>query len=332
MKRARVVFFGTPEFAVPSLHELVAREEIDVLAVVTQPDRPSGRGQRLSAPPVAVAAKSADIPLFQPLSVKHITLLPSGRLQGEKSAGVLVDFLNQHAPIDAFICVAYGKIIPESLLQFARVGMLNIHPSLLPRWRGAAPLQYTIFSGDTRTGVSLMQITPELDAGPVYAVEEVAVPETRTLGELHDELASVGAKMLVQHLPAILDGTCKAAPQPEEGVTYAEKWEKEDARIRWEDPAEVTVRRIRASNPVPGARMMIEGEPVKVFQARVCADQNFPPSPSGTIVEVNRRELIVACGTSQYIAIEELQFPGKKRLATPQALKGHPLAVGLQLL
>ncbi len=329
--RPKLVFFGTPEFANPALQGLVDTKTFDITAVVTQADKPSGRGQKLQAPPIKVLAEKLGIPVYQPKSIKNIETVGDSatpRLQGAKSSASLAEFLSDIAPIDVFVCVAYGKIIPTSLLSFARCGMVNIHPSLLPRWRGAAPLQWALFSGDKETGVSIMKIEEGLDTGPVFLTEHMQIAANETIGSLHDKAAQIGAELLVKALPAILDGSLQAAAQNENGVTYAEKWEKEDCLIKWSEDAAITLRRIRTCDPFPGARSELDGGLVKIFKAREVENQNFPPSPPGDVVEVGKGELIVACGDSQYIAIDELQFSGKKRLPVEDALRGRQISVG----
>ena len=330
-EKASIVFFGTPEFTLPCLQALLDSERYQVLAVVTQPDRPAGRGQHLTPPAVKVLAEARGVPVFQPVSLKTLTSSGSGeesnRLLGEKSSAPLADFLNT-AAADIFLTCAYGKIIPSCLIDFPRQGMVNIHPSLLPRWRGAAPLQWTLFSGDTIGGVSVMKVDEGLDTGPVYRQREISIAEDETFGTLHDKLAPLGAELMVECLPEILAGTLRAVPQPEEGATYAEKWENEDLEIRWSEPALASIRRIRASAPLPGARTTLAGTTVKIYQAHAAANQNFTPAEAGTIVEANKAELIVACGQGEYIALDEMQFPGKNRLLIAQLLRGRSFKVG----
>lgn len=314
----------------PALQSLAESKLFQISAVVTQADKPAGRGQKLQASAVKQEALKYDIPVFQPKSLKSITLedAEEKRLHGSAQNSELVDFLNSIAPIDIFVCVAYGKIIPPALLEFAEAGMVNIHPSLLPRWRGAAPLQRALFAGDTETGVSIMDIDEGLDSGPVYLIESFPIAEDETLGTLHEKTALLGAELLLKALPRILEGSLQAKAQSEEGLTYAEKWEKEDCIISWEEPAATTLNRIRASDPIPGAKASLEGELVKIFRAKAVQNQNYQDHRPGEIVEANKGELVVACGDSQYIAIEELQFSGKKRLPVVEALRGRKISVG----
>jgi methionyl-tRNA formyltransferase len=337
-----LVFFGTPEFAVPALEALAASSSARVLGVVTQPDAPAGRGQRLTPPPVKIAAQKLGIPVYQPESIKRIDLhrddgKPSLRSRVPGAAEV-VEFLNSMDTVKVFVCVAYGKIIPNALLEFPPHGMVNIHPSLLPRWRGAAPIQHALFAGDTVTGVALMQIDEGLDSGPLYAVEEVAIADTDTSGTLHERLASVGAEMLVNCLPRIISGELPPKAQTDEGVTYAEKWEREECLIHWAEPPPVTLRRIRACNPWPGARTLFRGEQVKVYKARAAPASSYPEAKPGTaksstakpgtVVDAGGGGLIVSAGEAQYVIVDELQFPGKNRLPAAELLRGRAIAKG----
>lgn len=305
--KPRIVFMGTPEFAVPTLHALVETSAYEIVAVVTQPDKPANRGQELTPPPVKVTAEKLGLSVWQPASLKKTPL--------------------ETGPLDALVVVAYGKILPDSLLQQPRVGAINIHPSLLPRWRGAAPIQYALFSGDKKTGVAIMQIDEGMDTGPVYVVEEEEIRDSDDFGTLHDRLAQISARLMVKTLPAILSGACVAQPQAAEGSTYADKWDKDDQSIKWDEAAAVTLRRIRTCAPHLGARAEFGSEAVKVFRAHE-VKVSFPHAEPGTIVEVNRQELVVATGSSGYIALDEIQFPGKKRLAVQELLKGRSFNIG----
>ncbi len=335
-----VVFFGSPEFCVPCLEKLAQSGAYRVIAAVTQPDKPAGRGQRFTPPPVKTCALAAGLPVYQPASLKNLHLAASegeilnGQkfLSGEKSSTALADFLNAQAPVDIFITCAYGKILPRALLDFPRCGMINVHPSLLPRWRGAAPLQHALFAGDEKTGVSIMQVDEGLDTGPVFCRVETSIAPEETIGTLHDKLALLSADLLLSTLPKVLSGSLHAVPQPQEGATYAEKWEEDDWRINWSEPLAVTLRRIRACSPVPGARTSITGTSVKIFAAHQIADQNFPAAEPGTIVEVNKAELIVSCRGGEFAAIDEMQFPGKNRLRIAELLRGRSFSAGQQFV
>ena len=327
-----VVFFGTPEFAVPALQALAANPQISVLAAVTQPDAPSGRGHKLTPSPIKKAALALEIPVFQPDSIKGIALLQQeGKnvLRATKAgAQPLVAFLNALPKLDLFVCVAYGKLIPKSLLEYTPQGMVNIHPSLLPRWRGAAPIQHALFAGDDVTGVALMQIDEGLDSGPIYKMQQEPIFDTDTSGSLHERLSRIGSVMLADSLPDIASNRLKPTPQPEEGQTYAAKWEREDCLIRWSEPAAVSVRRIRTCDPWPGARTILQSEQVKVFSPRLERSAARQMAAPGTIVEVLQSGIVVSTGEEQYIVVEELQFPGKTRLHVAEILRGRTIRVG----
>jgi methionyl-tRNA formyltransferase len=313
----RALFLGTPVFALPSLAALFEDENVDLRAVLTQPDKPSGRGMKLTPTPVKQFAEQHKIPVFQPKSLKD-----------ELDTEPLWDFLKASGPYDVFVCVAYGKVIPIELLYFSAVGTINVHPSLLPRWRGAAPLQRTIFEGDHKTGVCLMRLDEGLDTGPVYISKEYHIRKDETFGSLSLALSDLGAQLLIENLPQINDGSLSAKGQGEQGITYAEKWDKKELFINWKDDAVVSERRIRASAPIPGARAVFNQQQLKILKALVVENRNFPASPPGTIVEVNRAEVIIACGENSFLSLLELQFPGKSRLNVVEILKGKSFNKG----
>ena len=326
-KPISLIFMGTPEFALPSLEKLASCSAFKIEAIVTQPDKPAGRGQNLKESPVKVLGNKLSIPIFQPPSIKKLTREES-LLKGTKKSQELCNFINSLYAAPILISVAYGKIIPPALLNLTDSGVVNVHPSLLPRWRGAAPIQHAIFSGDKETGVCIMKAEEELDTGPVYAREEVTIDPQDTAGTLHDKLAELGGNLLVSCLPKIAQGELSVEAQSEQGVTYAEKWTGEDAQIVWEDPAKRTNCRIRASSPKPGARTSFQGELIKIFRAEVVEDQNFPQMDAGSIVEVNKRELIVQTGAKDFLAIKNMQFPGKKILEIEDILRGRSFTQG----
>lgn len=322
---ARILYFGTPAFGVPPLEALINDPLFEVRAVVTQPDRPSGRGQKLSPSPVKEAALKHSIPVLQPQSLKGLQL-SNGQLTGEKSSASLAGFASD---IDGIVVVAYGKIIPKCLLEYTPCGVINIHPSLLPRWRGAAPIQRSLFTGDKVTGISLMRLEEGLDTGPVFSQIETEILPSDTLGTLSDRLAQQSAQLLVEELPAILDGRLKPQPQGEEGVTYAEKWEKSDCEIQWTESAEVSWRRVRTCAPLIGAKTNFKKQLLKVFSAEMV--NHFPEGKPGEVVEVNRAELVIACGEKSFLSLLELQLPGKTRLPVEEFLKGVHIKIGDRL-
>jgi methionyl-tRNA formyltransferase len=316
----RTAFFGTPEFALDSLLELSKLAEIDLQAVITQPDKPSGRGMKLRPSPVKEFALANEIEVFQPNSLKK-----------EAETEELWNFLRSTGPYDVFVCVAYGKVIPADLLYFPALGTINIHPSLLPRWRGAAPMQRAIFEGDLKSGVSIMQLEEGLDSGPVFATKEIELAEDETLGTLHDKLAQLGSELLLETLPKINRGELTAREQSSQGITYAEKWNKEDLEINWTESAQVSERRIRASSPIPGARCSFREETFKVFEAHATKDCNYQEAEPGTIVEANKQELVVSCGDSSFLSLGVIQIPGKSKMRVEEFLKGKEIQKGEKL-
>ena len=293
----RIVFAGTPVFSVAALDALHAAGH-DIVGVYTQPDRPAGRGQKLTASPVAARATTLGLDLFKPESFKK-----------QPDA---IDTLRALAP-DLMVVVAYGLILPQAVLDIPPRGCLNIHASLLPRWRGAAPIQRAILAGDTETGTTIMQMDAGLDTGPMLLRETLPIG-VKTAGELHDALASQGARLIVQALAQLEAGTLTATPQPNEGSTYAPKLTKEEARIDWSQSADEVARRIRAYNPAPVAWSEIAGERVKFHRA-----QAVPGSgAAGTVLTCGPDGLKIATGEGA-VRIHELQRPGGRVLPAGQA-------------
>ena len=291
MDNSRIIFAGTPEFAVASLQALV-ESGITPIAVLTQPDRPAGRGKQLTASPVKRFAQDRSIPVLQP-----------NTLRDEKMAAELAAL----GP-DLMIVAAYGLILPQNVLDIPTHGCLNVHASLLPRWRGAAPIQAAILAGDTETGVCLMSMTAGLDCGPVFAREAMAIGEQETAGELHDRLAAAGGVLLMKHLHEILDGSLEATGQDEDRATYAPKIKNSDAELDWQRPADELARAVRAYNPVPGAWFMLGDERIKCWDAEACRGNDAAP---GTIVEAGRDGVAIACGDG-VLRMRRLQRPGKR--------------------
>lgn len=278
----------------------------DIALTLTQPDRPAGRGMRAAPSPVKRFASAHGIEVFQ----------PSGLKAPEQVARV------QAARAEALVVAAYGLIVPPVLLSAGRFGAINIHASLLPRWRGAAPIQRALLAGDPRTGISIMQMDPGLDTGPVFAQRPVEITRDDDAGTLHDKLAELGATMIVEALTEIAAGRLHAVPQPEEGVTYARKIEKAETRLDWSRPALELERAVRAFRPAPGAWTTLEGEPIKIWHARLVDAVAAP----GALVRREGR-LVVGCGAGA-LSVEELQRAGGKRLAVSEFLRGRALALG----
>lgn len=296
----RIIFAGTPDFALASLRALVESGHAPV-AVLTQPDRPSGRGKKMTASPVKRYAQQQDIPVQQPAS-----------LRDERAVAAIADL-----EPDLLVVAAYGLILPQAVLDIPRRGSVNVHASVLPRWRGAAPIQAAILAGDATTGVSLMAVTAGLDCGPVYHVEEIAIEPHETAGEVHDRLARLGAETLVAHLDAIVAGKLEAVPQDDAAATYAPKIDKQDARIDWSVPAEQVARRVRAYNPFPGAFCFAGDTRIKVWRASVTSGSGAP----GAVLQCDREAIVVACG-ERAVRLDELQLPGRRR-TTPREFAGQ---------
>jgi methionyl-tRNA formyltransferase len=303
----RLIFAGTPAFSVPTFHALRAAGH-QIVLVLTQPDRPAGRRMQGRASPVKQAALEQGITVYQPVS------LASPEAQQPLSAAVA----------DAMIVVAYGLILPQAVLDLPSLGALNIHPSLLPRWRGAAPIQRAILAGDDASGVCIMQMDAGLDTGPVLLRESLAVAPDETAGSLHDRLAALGAELMVRALDAAKGGSLRPAPQPEQGATYAHKINKAEARIDWSRSAEQIERQVRAFDPAPGAVVRLRGKDLKIWQAKAIAHSIGAP---GTVTNIDAEALTVACAHGA-LRISQLQRPGGRRLAAAEVLRGLALSPG----
>jgi len=315
LSRLRVVFAGTPEFARVAL-EAIAAAGHDVVLVMSQPDRPAGRGMKLQASPVKQCAVANNWPVAQPRSLRL-----DGKYPDEASAAR--DTLLAARP-DVMVVAAYGLILPQWVLDLPVHGCLNIHASLLPRWRGAAPIHRAIEAGDARTGITIMQMDAGLDTGDMLLREAVDIGDDNT-DRLHDRLAELGARMIVEALADI--GALVRTPQPAEGVTYASKVEKHEALIDWAQPADAIVRRIRAFDPFPGANSPLDGETIKLWAAHAVPSPMASAAP-GTILAVSDAGVAVAAAGDSVVAVTELQRPGGKRLAVADFLRGFDLKPG----
>lgn len=308
VKPLKIIFAGTPDFAVPALAALIEAGHHIVL-VLTQPDRPSGRGMKLKASPVKELALQHNIAVFQPETLKDVDT----QTQLEK------------VKADVMIVAAYGLIIPTNVLQMPRLGCYNIHASLLPRWRGAAPIHRSLLAGDAETGVTIMEVVPALDAGAMVAKGVLPISQRDTSQSLHDVLAKIGADLMVDAMQQLADtGNLPSTMQDESLVTYAEKLQKAEARIDWTQTADLISRQVRAFNPFPVAHAILNGEVCRIWMATQSdVVSNVKP---GTILDVGTN-IQVACGQGALI-VEELQLPGGKRLKTKDFIAGQNLKVG----
>lgn len=300
----KVVFAGTPDFAAQHLLALLSSEH-EVLAVYTQPDRPAGRGNRLRASPVKQLAENSGIPVMQPPSLKASE-------QQEKLAGLEADVL---------VVVAYGLLLPQDILDTPAYGCLNVHASLLPRWRGAAPIQRAIEAGDTETGITIMQMDAGLDTGAMLATASCGIQADTTAATLHDELAEIGPPLLLQVLASLADHQARGTEQDEALATYAKKITKAEAEVDWSRDAAALDRAVRAFNPFPVCFSTLGGERVKLWQA-VPAGKAPLDAPAGTILRADRDGILVNCGQGQ-LSIERLQLPGGKPLTAAQILNAR---------
>lgn len=315
----RVIFAGTPEFARVALARLLAAG-FTVPLVLTQPDRPAGRGMKLQASPVKQCALDHGIAVAQPRSL---------RLDGKypEDAAAARDALLA-AQADVMVVAAYGLILPQWVLDMPAKGCLNIHASLLPRWRGAAPIHRAIEAGDAETGVTIMQMDAGLDTGDMLLVEKTPIAPTDTTAVLHDRLAELGGRMIVEALELAACGGLQPVPQPAEGVTYAHKIEKAESEIDWSLPAHVIGQRIRAFDPFPGASTALQGEAIKVWGYEIDSYQRLSNERCGQILASGPEGVTVACGEGGALRLTTLQRAGGKRLPVADFLRGFPLPVG----
>jgi methionyl-tRNA formyltransferase len=302
----KIIFAGTPDFAAAALAALRAAGH-EIALVMTQPDRPAGRGLKPAPSAVKRLAQDLGLALAQPRTLRE--------------PGIL-DTLAAHEP-DAIVVAAYGLILPPAVLRLPRLGCLNIHASLLPRWRGAAPIQRAILAGDRETGISIMQMDEGLDTGPVLSREAIPIAPTDTAGTLHDRLAALGARSIVQALAQPL----KAEPQDATRATYAAKIDKREAHIEWREPALSNARKVRAFDPMPGASTTLRNAPLKIWRAAEFPDATGEP---GAVIRADARGIVVACATGA-LGITELQRAGGKRVSAAAFLSGTPLEAGERL-
>ncbi|MGL4574327.1 MAG: methionyl-tRNA formyltransferase [Burkholderiaceae bacterium] len=315
----RVAFAGTPEFAAAALKALIDAG-YHIPLVFTQPDKPAGRGLKLSARPVKQLAQQHGIAVLQPKSLRLDGKFPDEARAAHEAL--------RASKVDGMVVAAYGLILPQSFLDIPAHGCVNIHGSVLPRWRGAAPIHRAIEAGDVETGITLMQMDAGLDTGPMLVTERIAISLEDTTASLHDKLALLGARMVAQHLPAIVSGQIKPAAQPAQGVTYAEKIRKDEALINWADDAQQIARRIRAFDSFPGAVTVLDGSDLKIWGAMAVASP--ARGEPGTVMAVGKDHFIVACG-SGLLQVSHVQRPGGKRQSVADWLRAQPLAAGARL-
>jgi methionyl-tRNA formyltransferase len=315
----KVIFAGTPEFARVALERLHAAG-FTIPLVLTQPDRPAGRGMKLQASAVKQFALEHHIPVAQPRSL---------RLDGKyPEEAAVARAAIEAAQADVMVVVAYGLILPQWVLDAPRLGCLNIHASVLPRWRGAAPIHRAIEAGDAQTGVTIMQMDAGLDTGDMLLVEKMPIGPDDTTGALHDRLAVLGGRLIVEALELAACGGMPLVKQPAEGVTYAHKIEKAEARVDWSQPAAVISRRIRAFDPFPGAFTELDGETFKLWRHEVLTAPAGRSEPAGTVLSADGTGIAVACGEG-VLKLTELQRAGGKRLAAADFLRGFDIKPGM---
>ena len=315
MAALRIVFMGTAELSCPSLDALMRRPEFEVPAVVTQPDRPKGRDLKVQPSPVKKLALRKGLPVLQPETARDQEFLEG---------------LRQLQP-DLIVVVAYGQILPKDILELPRFGCINVHASLLPKYRGAAPIQWAILNDEAETGVTIMKMDAGLDTGDILAQRVTPIRSEDNSETLHDRLAQMGAELLAQTIPDYAAGRIQPRPQPAEGVVYAPKIKKEDGRIDWTQPARAIWNRVRAMIPWPGAFTFLSGE-TKSPLLKIRESEIVEPTTSipGKIVQVNKAGIVVACGRGA-LRILTLQREGGRRMAAGEFVAGHALKVGDRL-
>ena len=306
-----VLFMGTPEFAVPALQALLGSRHL-LRAVVTQPDKPAGRGRRLAAPPVKQIALSHDIPCLQP-----------ARLRDREVIAALEAF-----EPEVIVVAAYGKILPPEVLAIPPRGCVNVHASLLPKYRGAAPINWAIINGEEETGITIMLMDEEMDHGPILLQRVVPILSGETAGELHDRLAALGAACLLEALEGLEEGSIVPRSQDHSRATYAPMLSKEDGRIDWGEPAEVLLNRIRGVTPWPGATTTLDGVLLKVWRAALAAPG--AGGPPGQVLAVDDEGITVSCGRGS-LRLEEVQLAGKRRMDVASFIRGHSVSPGTLL-
>lgn len=311
MDKPRILFMGTPEFALPALR-LLNERHYPIIGVVCQPDRPRGRGLKEVAPPVKILAREFSLPVYQPAKVKD----PS-----------FMELLQKIAP-DMIVVAAFGQILPGTVIDFPQLGCLNIHPSLLPKYRGAAPLNWQIINGETRTGVTIMLMDEGMDSGDILLQEETELSTTETFGELHDRLAQLGGALLMRTIERMVEGKTERIKQDSSDVTFAPRLTRETGKINWNNPSTDIVNLIRGLSPSPAAHTSLDGLPLKIFTA--VAHHGKVDQPAGTIGSAGVEGLHVAASDG-HVILKDIQLAGKKRMLTADFLRGYRLKPGTVL-
>lgn len=309
---------GTADFGAPCLEALVVSREHQVVGVVTQPDRPAGRRQELTPPPIKTLALKHGLPVFQPEKMRR----PEAVTQ-----------LRELAP-ELIVVVAYGQILPKDVLGLPRLGCVNVHGSLLPRWRGASPIQAALLAGDEVTGVTTMLLDEGMDTGPMLLRERVQIGPDDNAATLHDKLSALGGELLLKTVAALAAGALQPTPQPGEGATYAPKIKKEDGLVNWAQPARQIRNRLRAFTPWPGLFTFLPTEAgprtLKIWSAEAAADPTASGAAGGTVTAADKHGIVVATGEGTLV-VRELQIEGGRRMSADEFLRGHRLAAGVRL-
>ena len=305
MNKPRIIFMGTPDFALPALDKLQLNH-YPILSVITQPDRPAGRGQKEVAPPVKILAQKYGLPVLQPQKVKDPSFLEA--------------FYSLNP--DMVVVAAFGQILPKAIIDFPKMGCLNIHPSLLPKYRGAAPLNWSIIRGETKTGVTIMMMDEGMDSGDILMQEETPLGYSETFGELHDRLAKLGADMLLKTIAQLEAGTARRQAQDIDAVTFAPRLTKETGKINWGDNAVNIVNLIRGLSPSPAAYTVMDGQTLKIFSAEaMTGDVKLPPGAVGTVTAAGLHVTV----SDGYVILKDVQLAGKKRMLIGDFLRGYRL-------
>lgn len=307
---ARIIFMGTPEFAVPTLQALI--DHHNVLAVVTQPDRPAGRKNILTPPPIKILAQAHGIPVFQPERIRR----PDA-----------IEQLKGYGAADAFVVAAFGQILPQTVLDLPRYGSINVHASLLPRWRGAAPIAASLRAGDAETGITIMKMDAGLDTGPWLTMRATPITPDDTGQTLHDRLAQIGADLLIETLPGYFDGSITPQAQDDSRATFAPRMQKEDGRIDWQQPADAIERTVRAFTPWPGTYTHWKDSVLKILAGKASADA-VNGQPGDVILHAGKPAVITGAGL---FMPSQVQLPGKKPMEIDAFLNGYPDFIGAQL-